>query len=92
MTAAHLLCVPRHRRYRDGLDRLTVRPSPAADNGGHDPVALWALLPLGMYAVLALAGMRILPATLAAFATALLLALPSASTSMAVLADSVTNP
>jgi len=64
----------------------------AADAGGHDPVALWALLPLGMYAVLALAGMRILPATLAAFLTALCLALPSPSTSMDMLAESVTNP
>lgn len=54
-------------------------------------LGLWALLPIGLYAVLAIAGMRILPSTLVALAAAVALAPPSFRETGDILSDSVTN-
>lgn len=72
---------------------LAVSPAVRAAAGadGSDPAALWGLLPIGLYAVLAISGMSILASTLVALASALVLDLPSLPEAGEVLLGSITN-
>ena len=73
---------------------LAVSPSVAramADATHSDPAALWGLMPIVLYAILALSGMNILASTLVALAATVLLSVPSLSESVSILGDSVTN-
>ncbi|MAP63962.1 MAG: permease [Microbacterium sp.] len=63
----------------------------AIQGDGSDPAGLWGLLPIALYAVLAISGMGILSATLVALAAALFLSLPTAPEAAAILVGSVTN-
>lgn len=63
----------------------------AADAGGLDPAALWGLLPIGLYAVLAISGMSILASTLIALASALALDFPTLPQAGEIMVGSVTN-
>ncbi|MBP1325215.1 Na+/H+ antiporter NhaC [Leucobacter exalbidus] len=63
----------------------------AAGAGGSDPAALWGLMPIALYAVLAISGMSILVSTLVALAAALLLNLPTLSQAGDMLVGSLTN-
>lgn len=63
----------------------------AASSGGADPAALWGLLPIGLYAVLAISGMGILTATLVAMAAAVVLDLPTLPEAGELVVSSVTN-
>jgi Na+/H+ antiporter NhaC len=63
----------------------------AADAGGSDPAALWGLLPIGLYAVLAISGMSILASTLVALAAAVVLDVPTLPQTGELLLGSLTN-
>jgi len=63
----------------------------ATDAGGSDPASLWGLLPIGLYAVLAISGLGILASTLVALAAALVLNLPSLPEIGTMLLSSLTN-
>lgn len=63
----------------------------ATQDGGTRPAALWGLLPIGLYAVLAISGMGILASTLAALAAALVLSLPTFPEAGQIAVSSITN-
>jgi H+/gluconate symporter-like permease len=65
--------------------------SSAVQAGGADPASLWGLLPIGLYAVLAISGMGILASTLVALAAALLMSIPSVPEVGSILVGSLTN-
>lgn len=74
---------------------VTVVVSPgvraAGEAGNGDPAALWALLPIGLYAALAISGMGILSSTLIALASGLLLDLPPVPEAAGMVVESLTN-
>ncbi len=87
----HPILPPRKRWYRPAnllrwtialagvICAFVVSPSvqTAGQSGNTDPAALWGLMPIGLYAVLAISGMGILPSMLVALAACLLLAAPT---------------
>ncbi|MBP2411504.1 Na+/H+ antiporter NhaC [Arthrobacter stackebrandtii] len=72
---------------------LLVSPLVQATQGlpGGNPAALWGLLPIGLYAVLAFSGMSILASTLVALASALVLDVPTLPQAGDLLVGSLTN-
>ncbi len=63
----------------------------AGQSGNTDPAALWGLMPIGLYAILAISGMGILPSMLVALAACLMLAAPTLGEIGRLLVQSTTN-
>lgn len=75
---------------------LAIAVSPAvaramADSSHSDPAALWGLMPIVLYAFLALAGMSILLSTLTALVATVLLSVPSLTEAGDLITSSLTN-